>query len=396
MIHVLKEEKIGYLEGLRGVASLSVVFAHFILAFYPALYSADPAQIHTKNRIELLIANSPFNFLYNGSFAVCVFYVLSAYVLSCKYFRTSDNTLIVRAAFRRYLRLVIPILFSVLCAWGLLKLGLSANIKTAGFTSSQWWLASMWQFAPNLITALKEGLWNCFFAFDFSQSYNGVLWTLQYELAGSFLIFGFLAVFGKTSKRYVAYIAGILIFAKGYYLAFILGLILSDIFNSPNLRPFANRIRKGRFITFLSIIIVGFLGSYFDNRELFKIIDFGVLKGWGFDLFKLYHIIGAFVLVFAILNSRLLQRIFEHKIMMFLGRISFSLYLMHLMVILTLSCQCFLYFRHFITSYSSIVFITAIISMPIIIGVSYLTAKYIDEPGIRVSRRVSSLLEKNC
>jgi peptidoglycan/LPS O-acetylase OafA/YrhL len=378
--------KIVHLDGLRGLAALSVVFSHFIVTFYPALWNGNIEQTHSSNGIEVLIANTPLNFFYNGNVPVCIFFVLSAYVLSYKFFVYGDYEIITKSASRRYFRLQIPVLFSILVAWLLLKLGLYSNIQAAPLTLSNWWLATFWNFEPNFFFALKQAFWDVFFDFNNNGIYNSVLWTMQCELNGSFFVFAFLGIFGKSSIRFFFYIVCLAIFMKTYYLAFVLGLILSDVYNSPSLENIRKLIQENKIITPLAIVIGVFLGAYFDNRNLYHLIELSRLKEYGFDLFSFYHIIGAFFIVLAVLNSYKLQKILSNEVCLFLGRISFSLYLMHLMIICSLTTSIFLMAYQYNLSYKISVILSFLISIFVILGVSYLTAKYIDEPAIKFSK----------
>jgi len=73
-------QELRYFTGLRGLSCLVVVLAHMVVAFYPALYTGKPAQAH--HGWESALANSPAGLLCAGNFMVCIFFVLSAYVLS--------------------------------------------------------------------------------------------------------------------------------------------------------------------------------------------------------------------------------------------------------------------------------------------------------------------------
>ena len=86
--------KIAYLDGIRGIASLLVVLHHFFLAFYIAYFSFDPGASNLRG-LEIKYGQSVFSVLSNGHFCVCVFFVLSGFVLSRKYFQTNDFQVIV-------------------------------------------------------------------------------------------------------------------------------------------------------------------------------------------------------------------------------------------------------------------------------------------------------------
>ncbi len=76
------EKKLFYLDGARGVAALSVVISHYIQVFYPAALNGNSQQAHFQ--WDTLYGYSPLNLFYNRQFAVCLFFVLSGYVLSVK------------------------------------------------------------------------------------------------------------------------------------------------------------------------------------------------------------------------------------------------------------------------------------------------------------------------
>ena len=102
-------KKLDYLESLRGLAALVVVFAHYVLAFYPALYWAKPDQVHTEQALELLLSGTPVNLLYNGDFSVSIFFVLSY-----KFFQDRSAPLpLAPLVVKRYVRLLVPVLFSL-------------------------------------------------------------------------------------------------------------------------------------------------------------------------------------------------------------------------------------------------------------------------------------------
>ena len=191
--------KIGYLDGLRGLAAFQVVFHHFILTFYPALFIFPGVATHLPGTIEATISASPLNLLWDGNFAVCLFFILSGYVLSHKFFLHGNAEIATAAAVKRYFRLALPAAFSVLLAYVMMKLSLFFN-QPAGVAAGSDWLAGVWTFQPRFFDALNQAFLGVFFAGTFS--YNAVLWTIALEFAGSFIVFGFLALFGTARNRF--------------------------------------------------------------------------------------------------------------------------------------------------------------------------------------------------
>lgn len=364
-------KKIESLEGLRGLAAFVVVLFHFFSIYFPALVNGTPDQVMTKSGMELIISTSPLNIVYNGSFSVYVFFVLSGYVLSYKFFRTGDNEVITASAFKRYFRLVIPVVFSVLCMYVIYALNLSFVPKHSIVDFS-------------LKNALYEGLFGAFFRHN--SFYNPVLWTMNYEFIGSFLVFALCLIFGKNKNRIWGYLLFIAIFWNTQYLAFILGMTLSDWTSKRD------KLMNGRLIKFILLGIALFIGSYPST--------IGILPGsinisstmYSFMHFKsisamFYHTIGAAILVAVMLHSKTLNMIFSSYLFQFLGLISFSMYVIH-PAIMTLSAKYFydLISVHFPSSPHEYRFLTMFLACTTIIFiVSYFMAKYVDRAGVKLA-----------
>ena len=387
-----KQGKILYLDGLRGIAASSVVVVHFILAFYGALYYLAPNQVHTMDGKELEIGRSLLSMLYSANLAVPILFMLSAYVLSYRFFRDKDSSIVVASAFRRYIRLAIPNLASALLGYLFLRNSLYYSAEASKLTLSTSWLGAFYQFEPNLFLAVKQGLWDGFFAYipevTYKVSYNPTMWTMTYELAGSFLVFTFLTLFGVSAKRYIVYIAMMFILGKSHYAAFIFGLIISDVHNSEYGRNICQYLERRNWLSW-GMIGAGFMiGDYFpDGRNYWStIMDSSVLEYIGFDLWVFYHTLGAAFVLVGILVNKQIQCMLTKPIIQFLGRIAYSMYLTHVIIICSIGSYAFLYFYYAGFSYGASVFLGTIVCMVFIVFVAYLMTKYVDDPAIKIAR----------
>ncbi|GFP74248.1 acyltransferase family protein [Clostridium fungisolvens] len=361
-------KKIKYLDGIRGLAALSVVIFHFVRNFYPTLDNANINQIHTNGNIEILFATTPLNLLYNGNFAVCIFFILSGYVLSYKFFATKNDEVIVSSAFKRYFRLLIPVLFSVLLYFACIQ-SLPTGEKYFGNRDG---------------FTLGKALYESFIGILFygESTFNSALWTMSIEFIGSFIVFAFCAIFGKSNKRIIAYLLAIIIFWNSYYLAFILGMLLSDISSFDKFT-----IKKAIYILplfFLSIYTSSFPTNINIKENstigidltIYSFLNY-IVKGYLF-----WHIVGAFILIFILINVKKLQSFFSLKIFEFLGKISFSMYITHLLVIIFFSRDFFeLVHKHLGYNYSALV--TFVISLGLIIVISYPTYYFVDRFSVK-------------
>jgi peptidoglycan/LPS O-acetylase OafA/YrhL len=378
--------KIKYLDGLRGLAAYIVVINHFVTGFYPALYNASLSQVNTSKGIEVWIATTPLNIFYGGNFAVCIFFILSGYVLSYKYFLLQDLKIIIESAAKRYFRLLIPVLFSLIIAFLFMSFSLFYNNQISEITKSSWWLAILWNFKPDILLFLKEAFFGVFF--DYQSSYNAVLWTMTYEFFGSFMVFGFIALFGKLRNRNILYIVIILLLSKTYYVNFIVGLLLSDLYNSHYVHK---KIIESRILnSFLNIVLVisgVFMGSYPPeaavNNTMYAFMN---IVSWGTPMI-FYHSIGAFLIMLALLNSEHLKSFFSNRILTFLGKISFSMYIIHLIIICSFSSYLFLLLYHYF-SYHIAFLITFILSNVVIIISANYVYQYIDKNALNFSHIV--------
>jgi peptidoglycan/LPS O-acetylase OafA/YrhL len=371
--------KIGYLEGLRGIAALSVVVHHYFCAFYPALIFGSIAAVHLTS-LEPALAASPVSAVFNGAFAVSIFFVLSGYVLPHRYFRTQDRENLSSSAMRRYIRLAVPILFTSLIVLVLMSQNFYFNVP-AGTVTRSGWLMNQTQFTPGLTDVIEQSLWG---SLTLGQgSYNTVLWTMTVEFLGSFLVLSFAALFGNLKNRWVFYLVAGGVFLNTYYLAFIAGMFLCDLTVSD---------AKGRWriknpLISLSLLAAGiFLGSWY-------------LAGWWgtaagiprtllfLDLPQVFRIAGATLTLLAVLNLAPLQTLLGKRIPLFLGKISFSMYLLHAIVLNSFSCLLFLILSGSV-SYNVDVLIVCAVSFPLIILLSAGMYRFVDNPCILVSKMV--------
>jgi peptidoglycan/LPS O-acetylase OafA/YrhL len=100
-----------YLDGLRGIGAFVVYLTHFLDHFYhlpetPEKYNGMPKD----ERLPDYFREIPILVLaYHGYFWVVVFFILSGFVLTLRFFKIKKHTCITGGTFRRYLRLMIPL-----------------------------------------------------------------------------------------------------------------------------------------------------------------------------------------------------------------------------------------------------------------------------------------------
>ncbi len=369
--------RLAHLEGLRGIAALMVLFNHLQLMLAENKLKELLVFFEEKTNSYTIshIFHGAINLFFNGEFAIYIFWFLSAYVISIKLFTKDDRSYLIRAFTKRYFRLAIPVIASVLFAYVLLSLGLMYNQKIYG-PESETWITSYYLFDPNIFVAVKSGLWNTFFNPGGSVTYNAVLWTMNPELYGSLFIFLLCGIIGNNHHRFLFYLSialGTFFLAKYWMLTFILGFSLCDLNYSrlkTSIHTFQDLLLKNQrvnTILFVALVILGGFPNYY-----------------GFFYVGLSGLI-----VFVILKTERLQTFFQRKIFVWLGRISFGLYLIHLPIICSFSC--FLYIA-LPFDYMTKVFLVFVLSTTLSLFLAHWFAKVVDQFAIKFSNKIGDLV----
>src|SRR5689334_10873657 len=109
-----------HLDSLRGVAALIVVLEHYFAAFYPYTLFGARGEYRQIAPWESLAFHPPFGTLIAGHFAVCLFFILSGYVLSFRFLGKRGGTSdLVAAIVRRPIRLGGLVAFTMVVAFEL-------------------------------------------------------------------------------------------------------------------------------------------------------------------------------------------------------------------------------------------------------------------------------------
>jgi len=369
------------LEGLRGVASFIVLLSHIQLIFFIDI--DDKLLNYYTGKFPYFITqglNYIFRALHDGNFSVWLFWVMSGFVLSIGYFKKKEisqtKSYILASSIKRYFRLVIPVFLSVMFAYFLLTNDMMTN-KYLSEKLENPWLNTFYTFDASFYNAIKSSLYDTFFNFDRLSSYNTVLWTMEKEFYGSLFIFALLSIVGYTKIRYIIYpfVTIILYTLNIHWLnSFIFGMILCDLYINTQIYHSTTKLLQKRFINLLIIII------------------FLVLIGMQ-NYYGIFHLILATLLVFFIISSSNMNKFFSSKILVSLGKISFSLYLIHLPILCSITGMLYKFFEK-IYSHNITIIISSILTIVISLLLAILLNKLGDNTGINLGKKISLWIQE--
>lgn len=315
------DQRLIALDGLRGIAALVVVVFHFTMGFgafsAPGFFSATPLHL-----------------LWDGSAAVSVFFVLSGFVLSYGYLQQGGaRPLQVRTFYiSRALRLLGPyavaFLLSACCVLYLFSYP-TAGREWRGLPFLATWIQAA---AMSPAEWLREGL-----LLEPDLRYRAMVqaWSLSVEFYLSLLFPLLILLLRRSEPLFVAVL-----------------LLIPVYYRLPVFHPYP-LLASGVVHFMLGMMLAGYHGrleglallrSPVCRWLLFAIgavclsvrhtinTPLQVFNPFGYEMWDVAGF-GAFVIVCAALVSRPFKRLLSLPLIQWLGSISYSLYLVHIMVL---------------------------------------------------------------
>lgn len=291
------------LDGIRGWASLSVLLYH---VFWEIFGNAIPG-----------FRNALTASLFDGTLAVAVFFVLSGEALSVGYWQTRRLDLVKKMAIKRYPRLTIPIFFACLMAYVLMKCHLVYAAQAAPVVKSENWLGTFLHFEPSVPGLVRHALLDVYVHHRPSSSYGPFLWTMKVELLGSLLVFLLLALKLKESAKLglITFTGLLLLVTQDFTACFMLGVGMGYFRSTTYFRRWVS----GKAFQRLSIPLLLLLLLLGGIPQLTGVS--------GHSGYKPFYTLVAAAIVCVAQESSIISAGLRSAPSIFLGKISFPLYL---------------------------------------------------------------------
>jgi peptidoglycan/LPS O-acetylase OafA/YrhL len=326
------------LEGLRGIAAAIVVLYHLVLGFTPKGVGKVP---HGHGFWDT-IAQFGLGLL-NGGAAVAVFFVLSGFILSLPFARDRRVIKVIIALLKRWPRLAALTTIACLFAWAAITLS-HDNYKQAAGVIGAGWMATHGN-APldgqelSWFGALKEGLFD---AFAGDVHFDSPLWTMRIELFGSFAVFlaaPILFAIRSWPLRLALTAAAMLAAGSAYpftYLSdFLVGTLLAMLFAENKLPNVSNWQAAIAVLAGIYLFSFTYEQKLLIHAPIKAVIPAGDTSHFVWD-------IGAVLLIGVLLGNPFLRRIFSKTWAVWLGLLSFPIYLLHGPIMLSAGAASFM------------------------------------------------------
>ena len=365
------------LDGLRGVAAVVVVLYHLFLVAEPVLRRQGGSGVGSP---LWWVSQTPLKLVTAGSEAVLVFFVLSGLVVALPALKPGSFSW---SGFLsgRLARLYLPVWASIgigtLLIWTIPRddstVGQGTWMDTSQATSTNW---SSFLTEASLIRA--------------SYDLNNVLWSLRWELLFSVLLPLFLALAVVTARYWVIALTaavalstiGVLSGIDGlrYLPVFFIGTLMAVRLDA--IREWTRRRLLRRRSTLWGVALAGGALLLLICQWLLRpLVPAGSVAG---ALLAQLSVLGAAGVVLAAIGVPPVRAALEARAPQWLGRVSFSLYLIHMPLLATLT---FMFG-------DDRWWLVALITVPLAVLAAWGFNRVIEGPSQRLARHISGSVSR--
>lgn len=342
------------LDALRGIAALIVLLHHAWL-----LLPRSPQDM--LGPVDWLLEETPLRVLALGRPAVIFFFLLSGYVLVHGLMRRPIPW--PAYAVQRVVRLAPPVILSVLISWALWRMTWSGPLPS----EAPDFASATWAEAPTGDAVLRQAL---LFNTNPDNGLNPALWSLVHEWRIGLLL-PLALLFRSTPPA----LAGVGLIA--FVVAVLSGVQADQAFLGPDLT--AGLLRTLYFVLPFAVgAALALAGPVRVLPPAARVaIGLAVLVAMRFSDYDLVSIAGSALLIVLALQRGEVTLWLQHKASLWLGRVSFSLYLIHLPVMTAV--------LHLLIGSLALPLIVAL-SLPLALGAAVLLHAMAERPAQRLAQ----------
>lgn len=378
------QNRITWIDGLKGLACIGVFSHHFFLAFFTASYYGTDATSLLPGHFDQLLSYKPYGVLINGNFWVCMFIVLASFLPALQIMKAADDSVgnkLGSMVLKRYPRLMLPAFavsfLNYAIVRGLYMVGLTSRLPAYGIEQ-----------------LIIDGLFKTWIQMDITL--QGPFWTLHYLLFVP-LFAAMLATTDRKANRHMPFVFLIMFTffihtnsVYDYYLAGVIGVLLADIVYHQRFKWLQSKALA--VIMVILLIIVGlWLGgfpSYGTPVESYEALGFILMYNNGG--YAIYHCLGVLLILMGCLiwNQIGMPDILSVKAFKWLGKNCYSIFLIHALLIDYLGVPLMGYFNNTTGSIVIAAILTYIILLLVIFALAEVFNRTIEKWTGQICTRI--------
>lgn len=383
--------RLDWITGVKGWCCVTVVILHLLACFYSEVLTAATYIFDgsTYNYISL----TPLNILFNGSFSVYIFWMISSFLIAISWYEKHSSADMERKLLNKYFRPLLPIIICSVLAFILIKTNLYYNVQAGEIIGNSFFTNERDWSLVTFRTLVEDVLWNDFFTGRVTLI--PPLWTMPTELIGSCMTVLLLVLFGDNKYRYILWgiLSVILLKYSVLYLCFIMGIVLADYIRNMK-KPLTG-------LGMLSFCVGVVLGSYppsgipqsgiygwIYQNVVVKYNEF-LLVGTGVHLM---YVLAAALILFGCISCVFLRKSMENPLFVWLGERSFYIYILHIPIIMSVTAWTFVKIYNSSFKYKVSVVVSGVVTFIVCLAFSEIL-RYISEKWLTpLTKRMVDLL----
>ena len=355
----MSDKYLTHISGMKGLGALFVLIHHYFYCYYP-LFLPEGGGIAPIEWIPGV------NLLVNGNFAVCLFLILSGFLVARSAQSYDSLDAYGFAIVKRYFRLMIPLLVAsvlsyLLCVFHLYRIQDVSDILSNELTDGYFRTV---HFHHLLLSGL-------FAPFGYAVLV-GPFWMMKYILLGSFLVWGVMLVVRKLKPRVqiatILFIMLLCVYQDVYYACVLAGMLLLKMEGRIRIPSVALR-------AFVIILLMG--AALWLAAAQKSVMDYNAYM----------NSLAAFLFVLAVLLSNVLTRFFGCRFMDGLGRLSLGVYIFHWPLICSLSCWMFMTWP--IVEKWMALSVNFIVTLAVVLFLAHLYNRWVERRAVTAQNRLS-------
>lgn len=363
---------IAFLDSIRGLAALAVINEHFVIAY------GLPCK---EMRCQRILDYSPLHIGWDGGAAVSMFFILSGLVLSLKYFRLSEipalgslqlTSYIIGRLFRIWLPYSVVVLVSIFLYQHTLE---ATALKT--LLSPSDWINNLWRSHSLSYEDIASELFLLKLPSSIVLLPQG--WTLSIELVISLLLPIGLVLVDRGINWLVIFTLILVLFlgVSPFLLHFLLGLMIARYYRRI-VSYLIIRVWLRRLLFFVGLILYT-LGNT-------------IPKVFGENFIWIATGIGASLIIIYVISSIRMQGVLSVCGLRFIGKVSYSAYLIHMAVLICITPYLLSTLELLISNFNELWITGWFLTLVVVQFLSCVFYYSVELPSIRVGRWVINLI----